>query len=39
VDFRDVYGSVFERHLGVEVEGLFPDPGYTPGFGSLDLVS
>ncbi len=39
VDFRDIYGSVFERHLGVEAEGLFPDPNYTPDFGSLDLVS
>ena len=39
VDFRDVYGSVFERHLGLEAEGLFPDPGYTPDFGSLDLVT
>lgn len=39
VDFRDIYGSVFERHLGVQAEGLFPDPAYTPDFGSLDLVS
>jgi len=39
VDFRDIYGSVFERHLGVEAEGLFPDPNYTPDFGSLDLVA
>ena len=38
VDFRDIYGSIFERHLGVEAEGLFPDPAYAPGFGSLDLV-
>jgi uncharacterized protein (DUF1501 family) len=39
VDFRDIYGSVFERHLGVEAEGLFPDPAYTPDFGGLDLVA
>jgi uncharacterized protein (DUF1501 family) len=39
VDFRDVYGSVIERHLGVAAPALFPDPGYTPDFGSLDLVA
>ncbi|HEX5138542.1 MAG TPA: DUF1501 domain-containing protein [Planctomycetota bacterium] len=38
VDFRDVYGSVIERHLGVEAPALFPDPNYTPDFKSLDLV-
>lgn len=39
VDFRDVYGSVIERHLGVGAPALFPDPGYTPDFKSLDLVA
>jgi len=38
VDFRNVYGSVIERHLGVGAAPLFPDPDYTPDFGSLDLV-
>jgi hypothetical protein len=39
VDFRDVYGSVIERHLGVGAPALFPDPDYTPDFKSLDLVA
>ena len=39
VDFRDVYGSVIERHLGVAAPALFPDPDYTPDFKSLDLVA
>jgi uncharacterized protein (DUF1501 family) len=39
VDFRNVYGSVIERHLGVQAEGLFPDPAYVPDFSSLDLIA
>jgi uncharacterized protein (DUF1501 family) len=38
VDFRNVYGSVVERHLGVAGAPLFPDPDYVPDFKSLDLV-
>jgi hypothetical protein len=30
---------VIERHIGVDAEGLFPDPDYTPDFAGLDLVS
>jgi uncharacterized protein (DUF1501 family) len=39
VDFRDLYGSVIERHLGVAPAPIFPDPDYTPDFGSLDLIA
>ena len=37
-DFRDIYGHIVENHLGVDADGLFPDPAYTPNFGSLDLI-
>lgn len=39
VDFRNIYGSIVERHLGVAASPLFPDPDYTPDFASLDLIT
>jgi uncharacterized protein (DUF1501 family) len=38
VDFRNIYGTIVERHLGASASPLFPDPDYTPDFSSLDLV-
>jgi hypothetical protein len=39
-DFRDVYGKVLTRYLGLpqdEVTGLFPDPGYNPSFNDIGV--
>jgi len=39
VDFRNIYGSIIEKHIGVQGEPLFPDPDFTADFQGLDLVS
>ena len=39
-DFRDVYGKILTRYLGLpqdEVTGLFPDPGYSPSFNDIGV--
>ncbi|MHC4547877.1 MAG: DUF1501 domain-containing protein [Planctomycetota bacterium] len=38
-DFRDIYVNLMTNHLGLSSpEQLFPDPGYVPSSGDLDLV-
>ncbi|MHC4956439.1 MAG: DUF1501 domain-containing protein [Planctomycetota bacterium] len=36
-DFRDLYGSVIQNHLGLSPTPLFPDPSYNPAINDINL--